>query len=497
MNLRERTPGCGMFRRLPALLAAFLLVPVPLLAAPGDILFSDGFEDGLLAPWTTTNGARAGVSSRPGFASTGALGAFTRWDPVTVTSPSFSAAVPEARLEVWVRRGSDAFSEYPDTNENLNLQYQRSNGTWATLRTYLGGGTPGEIFNDSFVLPADALHASLALRFSQSGGSGSNFDYWHFDDIVVTEVGPGPPLAIGGCEEFEAGLAGNWTVNPTSGAAGTSSATAQSPTNSLFLNGGVVEVTSTTVDTSEPAFGDLTIWVRRGDDDFSEDPDNGENLVVEYLDDLGTWVALETFTGNGGPGQIFTRAYTLPAGGRHPKFRVRFRQTGGSGDGFDYWHVDDVCFDLSTDPVLQVTKITLPITDPINGSSNPRAIPGAVMQYTIGVTNQGLGSVDGDTLAITDTVPANTALYVDTGGGDPIQFVDGATASGLSYDYATDVTFSSQAGGGAPYDYVPAPDAQGYDPLVTGFRINPGGAMNSAGGGTPPSFNLVLRVRID
>ena len=48
--------------RLPVLLAAVLLAPARLLAAPGDILFSDNFEDGSLAPWTTTNGARSGVS---------------------------------------------------------------------------------------------------------------------------------------------------------------------------------------------------------------------------------------------------------------------------------------------------------------------------------------------------------------------------------------------------------------------------------------------------
>ena len=178
------------------MLAACILVPARLLAAPGDVLFSDGFEDGLLSPWTTSNGARAGVSGLPGFAAGGAFGAYTRWDTVTVTGPTFPAAVPDARLDVWVRRGADAFSEDPDNNENLLLQYRRSDGTWATLRTFTGGGTPGEIFNGSFGLPADALHASLALRFTQAQGNGADFDYWHFDDIVVTEVGAVPPPHI-------------------------------------------------------------------------------------------------------------------------------------------------------------------------------------------------------------------------------------------------------------------------------------------------------------
>ena len=49
------------------------------------------------------------------------------------------------------------------------------------------------------------------------------------------------------------------------------------------------------------------MWIRRGADSFSEDPDGGEDLVVEYLNDIGVWVALETFSGSGGPGAIFNR----------------------------------------------------------------------------------------------------------------------------------------------------------------------------------------------
>jgi uncharacterized repeat protein (TIGR01451 family) len=475
--------------------AAFASLTV--FAAPGDVLFSDSFEDGSLAPWTRTNGGRANVSNAPGFAGTGSFGAFTRWDTVTVTSPSIGAAVPDARLDIWVRRGADSFSENPDAGEDLVLQYRRSNGTWVTLQTWLGSGTPGQVYNASFGLPPDALHGTLAVRLTQTNGSGNDFDYWHFDDVVVTESGGAPALAIGECEEFEAGLSTNWSVTQTSGIAGTSNATSQSPDNSMFLANGVVDVTSSVIDTSDPAFGDLSLWVRRGSDTFSEDPDAGEDLVVEYLDNVGTWVALETFTGAGTAGQIFIRSYDLPAAGRHAGFRLRFRQTGGSGDSWDFWHVDDVCFELSTEPVLQVTKITMPQSDPINGATGARAIPGAIMQYTISVTNQGLGATDANSLSITDVVPANMALYVSTDLGDPIVFNDGSPASGLSYTYATDVAYSNQVGGGPPYDYTPSWDGQGFDPAVTGFQVSPGGALNAASPGGNPNFSTVLRMRIE
>ena len=469
------------------------LVPVVAAAAPGDILFSDDFNDGTLAPWTTSNASRSGIGTGAWAASGSA--AFTRNNAVSVTSPTFNAAVPAARLDIWVRRGSDLFSEDTDSSEDFYIEYRRADNSWGLLASYLGSGTKGQIYNSSFVLPADALHGNLALRGRQITGSGFNFDYWHFDDVVVTEIALAPPLTVGTCDDFEDALT-NWTVNPSGGAAGISAATSASPSNALFLNGGVVNVQSLIIDTSDTFFTDLTLWVRRGADSFSEDPDPGEDLVIEYLDDVGSWIALETFTGSGGPGAIFTRSYTLPPAGRHPNFRLRFRMTSGNGLIWDFWHIDDVCFEQNLIPSLLVSKAALTLSDPFNLATNPKAIPGAVMQYTIGVTNQGPGPVDADSLVITDPVPADTALFVDTSGGDPVVFINGPTPSGLSYSFATDVSFSNQPGGGPPYNYSPVPDADGFDPAVTGLRVAPTGTMSGSSGGNNPSFNVQFRVRV-
>jgi len=480
----------------PLLLA--LILPAGLaVAAPGDILFNDDFEDGSLAPWSTTNTSRSGVSNNAGYSGSGSFGAFTRNQAVSVTSPSINAAVPEARLDIWIRRGADSFSEDTDANEDLVLEYRRADNSWVTLASYAGSGVNGQVYQGSFGLPVDARHANLAIRLRQTGGSGFDFDYWHFDSVRITELAPPGPLGIGTCDDFEGGLGTNWSVSATTGLAGTSNATSASPTRSLYLNGGVVTVSSNIIDTSDPSFSDLTLWIRRGDDLFSEDPDSGENLVVEYLDDVGSWTALETFTGSGTSGQTFIRSYNLPAAGRHSGFRLRFRMTGGSGAIWDFWHVDDVCFDQEPFPVLQISKTSHTVSDPVNGGSDPKAIPGAYVRYTITLENQGPGFVDSDSLVITDPIPANTALFVDTGSGDPIVFSDGATPSGLSYNFATDVTFSNQAGGGAPYNYTPTPDADGFDTAVTGVRIAPTGSMNPFTGGGTPSFVVTLRIRIE
>ena len=479
------------------LLCSVLVAPNTALAIPGDILFSDDFERAALAPWTTTDSSRSGILTGVDVSGSPTRGGYTRNDPVSVTSPDINAAVPAAEFSFWVRRGADAFSEDTDGGEDLVIEYRRADNSWSALVTYLGSGINGEIITDTIILPPDALHGTLAIRFRQTNGSGVDFDYWHFDDTVVTEIVPPPSFGVGSCDDFEAGLAGNWTINAGSGFAGTSSATSQSPTSSMFTNGGVVEVTMNPIDTTDPSFSDLTMWIRRGSDAFSEDPDGGEDFVVEYLDDVGGWIQLETFTGPGAGGEIFPRSYFLPAAGRHTNFQLRFRQTGGSGSPWDFWHVDDVCFETQVLPTLNLTKTEQTISDPINGTTNPFAIPGAVKEYTISLVNSGPGTVDAGTLVITDVVPANTALFVDTGSGDPIVFIDGPIASGLAYSYAADVTFSDQPGGGAPFTYVPTPDANGYDAAVTGMRIAPTGTMNASGGGGDPSFEITFRVRVD
>jgi uncharacterized repeat protein (TIGR01451 family) len=264
----------------------------------------------------------------------------------------------------------------------------------------------------------------------------------------------------------------------------------------LYTSEGIVQVVSSVIDTTNPAFTNLSMWIRRGSDAFSEDPDVGEDFVVEYLNDVGTWITLETFTGTGPAGQTFIRAYAIPADGRHPNFQVRFRQTGGTGVGWDFFHVDDVCFDTLPLADLLITKASQTLSDPINAGVNPFSIPGAIVEYTINVTNEGSGTVDAGTLVITDSLPTDMALFVDTSGGDPIVFTDGAIASGLTFTYATDVTFSNQGGGGPPFTYPPVPDATGFDPAVTGFRIAPAGTMNAASGGNNPSFDLQFQLRV-
>ncbi len=149
--------------------------------------------------------------------------------------------------------------------------------------------------------------------------------------------------SLGFCDDFESGL-GNWSIDASGGgSAGINGDTFNSAGNSLFTRWGVVNVTSAAAIDATGKSYQFSLWIRRGSDAFSEDPDAGEDLQAQYYNSAGSWVTLETFDGDGAAGQVYERNFVLPADARHANLRVRLRQTGGSGSDWDYWHIDDAC----------------------------------------------------------------------------------------------------------------------------------------------------------
>ena len=486
-------------RFLPVLIC--LLFAQTVSAAPGDVLFSDDFERATLgADWTSSSGTAAGIGTHTSSSGTRAM--YTRHQNVTVTSRAISLLVPGASLNLWIRRGADSFSEDPDTDENLQIEFLRSDATWQTLASYPGNGAAGEILTPSFTLPIAALHNNFQIRITQTGGSGSDWDYWHIDNVIVTEtssIATPRPLLMGSCDDFENGT-DNWS-STNSNLFGTSIATSQSPSTSMHLNGGVVTVTSIPIDTLG-TFNNISVWIRRGADSFSENPESGENLVIEYFNNTGTWVALETFTGAGTQGQIFNRTYNMPAAASHANFRVRFRMTGGSGAAYDYWHIDDLCLNGFGSPSISVSKTVSTESDPISGTLNPKAIPGAEMLYTISVSNSGNGSPDTGTFMISDNLDNNASLFVGDldGSGSPILFIDGngVNGSGLSFVFTSlgsgtdDIVFLDSFN-----NPITPVSTGGYDANVRAIQITPSGTFNAAFPGSTPSFSIQFRVRVE
>ena len=262
-------------------------------AAPGDILFSDDFNTNL-NNWTvdTSGGGDALIDNKSAVSGNSLE---LRWNVVTVTSIDIDVSTAAgAQLSLWVQHGSDAFSEDPNTDEDLVIEYRDAGGVWNQLLMYFGGGTPGEIFMPVVQLPTAALHANLSVRFRMTGGSNVDWDYWHIDDAVVTETALNVSgFGLDSCEDFESGL-GSWSVTSSGGVAGTSSQTAQSPSNSLFTRSGAVTVTSPVEDLSSQISVELSCGFGAAPMPSVKITDIGEDFAVEFLDDTGSWTQLES-----------------------------------------------------------------------------------------------------------------------------------------------------------------------------------------------------------
>ena len=160
---------------------------------------------------------------------------------------------------------------------------------------------------------------------------------------------------------------------------------------------------------------------------------------------------------------------------------------------------------VQSSPSITVLKSVLTLSDPVNLMVNPKAIPGAVVQYTIISTNSGEGSADNDSTVVVDPIPANTLLYVDdigVAGSGPVLLTQGVTSSTLIYSFIAldnggdDLSFSND--GGIFYNATPTFDAvTGCDttaPAITHIRVNPKGTF--IGDVVPPSPSFLLSFRV-
>ncbi len=172
-------------------------------------------------------------------------------------------------------------------------------------------------------------------------------------------------------------------------------------------------------------------------------------------------------------------------------------------DQANFWNIDEQVFTLAK-VNLVLLKSLFTLSDPINGASDPRAIPGALVEYTVLVTNQGAGASDVDSIRLADALPANTTLVVADiagAGSGPVAFTQGTPSSTLAYTFtslanlADGVEFSND--GGTTWTYVPTAAGDGTDSAVTHVRVRPTGAFAARTGPTGPSFTIRFRVRVE
>ncbi|MFH1864931.1 MAG: hypothetical protein ABIK85_03535 [Candidatus Eisenbacteria bacterium] len=218
--------------------------------------------------------------------------------------------------------------------------------------------------------------------------------------------------------------------------------------------------------------------------------DDSIYLITDCGDPAGSCVAGDDAYPDGS-----TFTFTATAGGTYYLVADAY-----SGQG-DFTLTGSIT--CTSDPDITVVKSASTASDPVNGSTNPKAIPGATILYTVTATNSGTGATDVNSVLTTDPIPDGTALFVgdiDGPGSGPVLFQDGATPSGLAYEFTSlssttdDIDFSDDDG--VSYVYVPTPDGDGCDDTVTHLRVGPGGAFAGSDGMNHPSFSLLLRVRV-
>ena len=269
---------------------------------------------------------------------------------------------------------------------------------------------------DSFVARYSAAGNGI-WAVNRPGASG----FESIDQLTIDESGRawlagrfdenGPPILVD--EDFE-GTAPGW-----SGVADGGDATLQNTgdpvnfftqTTALALFGGPVRIWSPVVDTTNAGQLKLSLSVLRGLDlpgfppgEHSEDPDFGEDLIIEWYGSDNTWHTLRTLAGNGTPGQQFdfvddqtlvltdSRAF-------HSAFQLQLRLTGGSGSFdngnryYDWWHADDV--KIERDSAFRPMIFSMG-----NLRSDSAPTFGAVVPLANGLTINGLavGDIDGQT----------------------------------------------------------------------------------------------------
>ena len=145
---------------------------------------------------------------------------------------------------------------------------------------------------------------------------------------------------------------------------------------------------------------------------------------------------------------------------------------------------------------LTIAKTSAAYSDPQNGTTNPKLIPGGFATYNLTVTAPAGTQASSNSVIVTDALPANLALFVGTYAPGPGPLAFAAGSSGLTYSYTSlastsdDLSFSNN--GGASFVYTPVANADGVDPNVTHIRINPKGSMAPGS-----SFTINLRAQVE
>ena len=233
--------------------------------------------------------------------------------------------------------------------------------TIADLRTTLSAHELGHNWNAQHCDATNPCNIMCSAVNSCQGSTGGNLKFSPseqnqivaYRNSVTCDVALPAPIALPFSETFEALSVNtnNWIFNK-GGSLSTAALNEPSPTRSLNLNTltantyGDDEIRSNFMLLGGQSTATVGYFVQRNG------VESGEQLIVEYFNNLLKWQALNTITSDGINQTTFTEfTHTLPANAMHNKFRIRFRTQGDQVD--DNWYIDNV----------SVVAVVLPAND--------------------------------------------------------------------------------------------------------------------------------------
>ena len=150
--------------------------------------------------------------------------------------------------------------------------------------------------------------------------------------------------------------------------------------------------------------------------------------------------------------------------------------------------VDDIHLTpLPMKPVLNLKKTVQTLYDPINLSSNPKAIPGSVLEYTLKAENFGFMQADNNTTILQDNIPANMKTCVSNIGQCKKPYLEAVTnSSGMSLGA---VTYKV----GGVFVASPPADVDGFNANVTAIKVSMNGVFPDVCSGAH-SFEVKFRT---
>ena len=238
---------------------------------------------------------------------------------------------------------------------------------------------------------------------------------------------------------------------------------------------------------------------------------DGDDAIEAIIDDTN-YVGFYGLHGTAGSPQNLTR---IPISSGFTPIEFRIQEYTGNDAYIFYWARNNndnnieiipssMFYHCAGNPNISMDSQVTVENDPINGTVNPKAIPDAVMTYSVNVSNIGNISTDVNSTQITQAIANNNSLYVsDFMSAGPIEFIDNSSpnSSGLTYSFVSlgssvdSISFSND--NGSSFNYVPTPDGDGYDSTVTHFRLNLGGTLKPSLDVSTPGFSFQYRVKVN